>query len=53
LRLAFDQLRPARSALNRSKVRSSSGSTLYFVASITKSRCSSASFGRILLGEIL
>ena len=36
--------RPARSALNRSKVRSSSGSTLYLAASIRNSRCSSASF---------
>ena len=36
--------RPARSALKRSNVRSSSGSTLYLVASIRNSRCSSASF---------
>ena len=45
--------RPARSALKRSKERSSSGSTLYFVASIRKSRCSSASFAGLLLREIL
>ena len=36
--------RPARSGLKRSNVRSSSGSTLYLVASIRNSRCSSASF---------
>ncbi len=36
--------RPARSALKRSKRRSSSGSTLYFRASSRKSCCSSASF---------
>ena len=36
--------RPARSGLNRSNVRSSSGSTLYLAASIRNRRCSSASF---------
>ena len=36
--------RPAISGTSRSEVRSSMGSTLYFVASISHSRCSSASF---------
>ena len=36
--------RPARSALNRSTRRSSSGNTLYLAASSRNSRCSSASF---------
>ena len=36
--------RPAMSGLMRSKPRSSSGTTLYFTASISHSRCSSASF---------
>ena len=35
--------RPAISELIRSKERSSSGTTLYFTASISQSRCSSAS----------
>ena len=36
--------RPAISGASRSEVRSSMGRTLYFVASISQSRCSSASF---------
>ena len=43
--------RPARSGLKRSNVRSSSGSTLYLVASIRKSRCSSASFSGFSLAR--
>ena len=45
--------RPAISALNRSAARSSSGSTLYFAASISQRRCSSASLLGLLRGEVL
>ena len=45
--------RPARSGLKRSKRRSSSGSTLYFAASLRKSCCSSASFSGLSRGEVV
>ena len=43
--------RPARSGIEALDGRSSSGSTLYFAASIRKSRCSSASFSGFSLAR--
>ena len=45
--------RPAIWALPRSAKRSSSGITLYLAASISHSRCSSASLSGLLLGEVV
>ena len=44
--------RPAIVGSSRSDVRSSIGSTLYFVASISQSRCSLASIVGLLGGEV-
>ena len=45
--------RPARSALNRSTRRSSSGNTLYLPASSRNSRCSSAQLLGLLRGQVV
>ena len=44
---------PAISGLMRSKPRSSNGTTLYFTASMSQSRCSSASFSGFSAARLL